>query len=631
MDNSIKEEKVATLIIIFIEEEVEKGPKSFTILNQTIPITKDISEYKICLKDKCHNENKNYECFLQYESEKIPCYIKVNYGQKNYYFFGRKKNNKSFEFIFADFANQKINNNRCYIKYNGKKYFANDDKNFSKLRCLNLINIDLELLELPLSFKNEVISHDIFNESSYLVFVSLAEEIPKIFGIYQNKPFIEKELKITGKQIIEKLKVSLNNVNSVLNYDKNKTFDQYYNGIIKEKIPTIYLNELRNSINLEEEVFQFFNFYRPNLTDEEIVAFDTYSEFMLTFPDFQTVKRNYKNINTFKFLKQHYYSKKVIENFEKTIPSKVGKKERIFLKYSACRCLRNLLRNDLAIFQENLFHFCDLNEPNTIYNEAKKFNEIFIDNLKENSEMFLFFIQINSGSLINMITNESTAGLSMLKFEQIKEHLRNSIPNYIIRINYPCGFKGLTFNETKCTFISEVDLFGYFLDNQELKGEITDEKYSKRLILSNLLQQERFVNDEDEPSNPRQFYQIKNEENKNKEKFVKVIQTIKNESRLEEKIGEAGIEFNIFLTRGNEENMNILRFIEANFNKIFKQPKLFAANDLTVLNELIKDSAANCNLPNFKLKKISEGKYELNLEKDFYLDCIPTTAKYCLN
>ena len=112
---------------------------------------------------------------------------------------------------------------------------------------------------------------------------------------------------------------------------------------------------------------------------------------------------------------------------------------------------------------------------------------------------------------------------------------------------------------------------------------------------------------------------------------MEVIQTPKNESGEEEKMVEEGIEFNIFLTRGNEENMNILRFIEADFTKIFKQPELFAANDLTVLNELIKDSAANCNLPNFKLKKISEGKYELNLEKDFYLDCIPTTAKYYLN
>ena len=196
-----------------------------------------------------------------------------------------------------------------------------------------------------------------------------------------------------------------------------------------------------------------------------------------------------------------------------------------------------------------------------------------------------------------------------------------------------------------------MDLFDSFLDDRELKGEKTDEKYSKRLILSNLLQHERFghikfslnfysfkqdkgknlfnyIDDEDEPSSPRQFYQIKNEENENKEKFVEVIQTKRYDSGEEEKIGEAGAAFNIFLTRGNEENINILRYIEADFTEIFKQPELFAANDLTALNKLIKDSAANCNLPNFKFKKISEGKYELNLEKEFTFDRIPTTAKY---
>ena len=40
MYGSIKEEKEATLIIIFNDEEVEKSPKSFTILNQTITIKK---------------------------------------------------------------------------------------------------------------------------------------------------------------------------------------------------------------------------------------------------------------------------------------------------------------------------------------------------------------------------------------------------------------------------------------------------------------------------------------------------------------------------------------------------------------------------------------------------------------
>ena len=87
MFDSIKETKKATLIIIFTDDKVEKGPKSFTILSQTISITKDISLYKISIEDKSTNENKVYECILQYESERISCNLKVNYGQDNYYVF----------------------------------------------------------------------------------------------------------------------------------------------------------------------------------------------------------------------------------------------------------------------------------------------------------------------------------------------------------------------------------------------------------------------------------------------------------------------------------------------------------------------------------------------------------------
>ena len=63
------------------------------------------------------NENKIYECFLVYESKKVPYYIKVNYEQENYYVMGRKKNNMCFEYIFGDFANKKIDNKKCYIEY----------------------------------------------------------------------------------------------------------------------------------------------------------------------------------------------------------------------------------------------------------------------------------------------------------------------------------------------------------------------------------------------------------------------------------------------------------------------------------------------------------------------------------
>ena len=82
------------------------------------------------------------------------------------------------------------------------------------------------------------------------------------------------------------------------------------------------------------------------------------------------------------------------------------------------------------------------------------------------------------------------ARMSMLKLDQIKEHLRNSIPDYIIRFKANAFFKGLTFNETKCTFVSEVILFCEFLNNKELEWGDFDPPFNKRFTLSNLLQYE---------------------------------------------------------------------------------------------------------------------------------------------
>ena len=104
MYESIKITKKAKLIIDFMEEQVDKQPQSLTILNQTQLITNTQIKYEFQFENKSLNENKVYEYFLEYESEKVPYYIKVNYGKDNYYFFGMKKNNNmSLEFIFLRF------------------------------------------------------------------------------------------------------------------------------------------------------------------------------------------------------------------------------------------------------------------------------------------------------------------------------------------------------------------------------------------------------------------------------------------------------------------------------------------------------------------------------------------------
>ena len=209
----------------------------------------------------------------------------------------------------------------------------------------------------------------------------------------------------------------------------------------------------------------FFSFYRPTLTENDILAFNAYCEFMLAFLSFRSMKRTNKEIIPYKFYKQHYYSHKVIEKFMKTIPSYVNKTDRIYLKYAACRCLRSLIFEGFSFDYDDLFYFCDLNIPGTIYNESLKFNQTFIKELTENSEIFLFLLQIDSGSSVNILTNKLASRISMLTLEQIKNHLSDSLPNYVIRMKGSSNFNGLTFNEVKCTVVNERSLFSSFLDD----------------------------------------------------------------------------------------------------------------------------------------------------------------------
>ena len=128
-----------------------------------------------------------------------------------------------FEFIFGDFVSKNIDNNKCFIKYNGKDYNDYDDKNFLSLRCLNLINVDVNLMKFPVGCQNEIISAKIFDDSSFLIFISVAEQIPKTFGIFLNKHFVENTKKITAKEVCDTLNPSLNIIKNILNYNENKS------------------------------------------------------------------------------------------------------------------------------------------------------------------------------------------------------------------------------------------------------------------------------------------------------------------------------------------------------------------------------------------------------------------------
>ena len=161
------------------------------------------------------------------------------------------------------------------------------------------------------------------------------------------------------------------------------------------------------------------------------------------------------------------------------------------LKYSACRCLNTLLKCGKGSSSLNLFKLIDFTKPGTIYYDANQCNKRFVELLTEKSEIFLYFLQINSGSSINLLTNELTARISMLDINDIKTNLLSTIPNYGIKVLVKTDFNAYTFIETKITCIREELVFEKDLSDSDILSE-NDYDCCLRFLLTNLIQHEDF-------------------------------------------------------------------------------------------------------------------------------------------
>ena len=182
---------------------------------------------------------------------------------------------------------------------------------------------------------------------------------------------------------------------------------------------------------------------------------DLYSEFMIHFPDFESSLRKNQKINEKRYLLDYYYSKRAITYFYNILPSYLNESEKAYMKYAACRFLRILLNHGYGEYFDNLFEFLNFDEYGTIYKDANEFNKTFVSLLTEKSEIFPFLLQLNSGSSINLLINESTSRISMLNINNIKRHLNSNIPKYGIRLKKDPFFEAFTLNNLKITCICE--------------------------------------------------------------------------------------------------------------------------------------------------------------------------------
>ena len=597
MLDDIKTEKKASLVFEFIESS--ERPKALQILNYKKEILEDIQELAFDLIDLSINEYKIYECILFYDSDKNTHSITIYYNRLNYFLCG--KGSHSVEIIFCDFIFKEINSTNCYIEYNGKKYTPKENFELSTRKRINFVGINIQDLKLPKTINGAILDINPKYNKNLLINISVANE-PKVIGMFTNSPFIDPKIKIENV-ILNELKNKIERASKPLNYKKENDFFHYIDGIDKSKLND-YENEILCSYEFEKKLGKYFTFYKEKLNDLEVELYDLYCEFMLLFPDFYGSERGNGKINFKEYINQYYYSKQTISNFYSTIPENLEKYHKIQLKYAACRCLKTLLMNGYGSSLLSLFYFIDYTIEGTIYYDANKFNSQFVDALNEKSEMFLFFLQINSGSGIDILTTKITARLSMLSENDIKSHLKSTIPKYGIRMNGNSFFKACTINEVRITCICESLVFQQYLGNN-LKIEI-DPFCNKRYILANLLQHEDFghvkfsINfyslydnyidrtTELDPVSPTHYYKAKT-----KEGMVEITKEENKNGKIK-LVGESGLALSSFLTRGNKSLILLLQRIPVDFIGLFKKPTLLASEDLTEfikeLNSLNSDS-----------------------------------------
>jgi len=600
-----KGKKTATLIFQFIDENIPKEENSLSkiiILEKALEINLNkTKKYSLEINDLTNNDYKIYSCTFFFKNTIKNYSISIYFGKKNYYYCGMIPLEESIEVIFSDFISKNIeNSDLCYVIYKNKKYFAIEDFGLKTRKRINLININIRDLIFPeLLMKNESISFKKLNEKNYLLSISVANNCQKTIGIYLNNPFIYPTIPDI-KEVKNILSNMLNKGNEFLKYKEEYTDYKIYLNNINGELIMEYDSLLRKSSEIELMVAPFFLYYKDDYTKEEIEVIDLYSEFLIMFPSIKNCPKKGKSINIFNYYKQYYYSKKTIYNFQKSIKSNVSYKDKILLKYCACSCLNALLYEGYGKNDEMLFSFLDFEEKDTIYSDAIQHNLLFLDSLKETSEIFLFLLQINSGSSLNKINSVLTSRITMLDVKDIQRHLREAIPQYGIRLTSVAGFKAMSFCEMRITCFCEYSIFCQIL--KDIKNKF-DDNYSFRFVLSNILKKEYFGHLTFSFNNfSFQQDKILNSKRKNYEKYIKsspieyykkfIIKNKKNEEKSESLISIVSDDFNneekaepgealmFFLTKGNEKLMNLLESVEPDFKELFENPSLMAEDDL---------------------------------------------------
>ena len=114
--------------------------------------------------------------------------------------------------------------------------------------------------------------------------------------------------------------------------------------------------------------------------------------------------------------------------------------------------------------------FIDKFKKGNVYYDGFHFFEDIVKDLKEESEIMLMFLQLNSGFGYELLNNNYCYKISMISIEEIKRHLITNIPKYFFIYSEECNKCIISDQRTQILAFNQKKLF-------DLKGK--DEKTKK--------------------------------------------------------------------------------------------------------------------------------------------------------
>ena len=397
---------------------------------KTHPIPEDVFKYD---KDRAEMSMELYNS----ENKKLNTIkFPVHYGKNTKYFEKEGDGNGlNFELIFKNCENLKITNL-------GKEFNSFDDNNTKDRKKISFLNYNLlsiDVNSIKINIHKEIQNIQSSSRSYYQLSIVNLQENKIIVQVLEDieKPDFQKLMR-QKKAIDDFFKELLDLFTDEYNY-KNHYF--LILNTYKHKIKYINFNLNTSNSYLEE--------YFKNISVDLNIVY----KYMI-FDIFSDGKRKYSN-NKKLFQKTvdeiNKFYDKIINETKIKIYEKIMLIAKITWLYFECMNIESLNRININYF---ILSEC---EENSIIDKAIKFLKDFVSDLKEESKVFPYLLNIDSG--LGYYKGEYVYTFDMTNLKTIKTHLNGLFPNVLLFYYLDDGYLAHINKCIACIAINKYNLF----------------------------------------------------------------------------------------------------------------------------------------------------------------------------